>query len=184
MNIFKTQWIVLKVKKINEQDFLYTIFFRDYGKLNVTKKKKTREKTLDIWYGVNCEIITKNLRNTHTIGNIQISHHFLYEDKSFKIIELYLKLIKTILSEIPNGSPHSELYEILCFLNIYSKNISQQQILLTYLKILIILKNLEPKHTDVTIEKILKFLNTKHIQDVFKLKWIDLYMEKTLEQII
>lgn len=101
MNVFKTSGVVLKVQKQNDKQLLYSVFFRDYGKLLVSKKKKTREKPLDIGYCITCEIITKSSKDIHTIGNIKILSEFNHTLKDFQTIQKYLEIIHTILKEIP-----------------------------------------------------------------------------------
>ena len=79
MSIFKTEGIVLQVGKYSEKELYYKIFFRDYGILTVTKKKKVREKTIDIGYFISLEIITSSQKNVHTIGNIRVKCFFTSE---------------------------------------------------------------------------------------------------------
>ena len=72
MSIFKTKWIILKIHKIRDKDFLYTIFSKDYWKIMCNKKFSKKEKTLDLWYLINFEIITKENVSIHKIKNIKI----------------------------------------------------------------------------------------------------------------
>lgn len=183
MSIFKTQWIVLKVKKQSEKEFLYTIFFRDYGKLTVTKRKKGREKSIDIGYNINCEISTKESREIHTIGNIKVIDQFSYENKKFEIIELYLTLIQFLLQNIPAGVPHGEAHKIMEEINKQSSSITPENILLAKLKIKSIFGDIQETCSNTTLQKIIKFINSHSIKDIWKLTGIDRSTFEKLKQL-
>ncbi|MDQ7009242.1 MAG: recombination protein O N-terminal domain-containing protein, partial [Candidatus Gracilibacteria bacterium] len=72
MSIFKNQGVVLKIKKLEEKNILYTILSSDYGKILCNKKLNTREKTLDLGYFIDFEIDVKHGVNIFNIKNIQI----------------------------------------------------------------------------------------------------------------
>jgi len=183
LSVFKTSGIVLKVKKQNEKESLYTVFFRDYGILIVQKKKKVREKALDIGYNINCEIVTKSTQDIHTIGNIQISSQFIYEDREYKSIELYLKLVGYILKEVPRWVPHWEIHTVLQYLSKNSEWLWYEKILLSFLKIQCILGNTK-EIDDETIQKILKFVEWNKIERIMQLQWVDEEIIKKLEHLL
>ena len=176
--------MVLKIKKVNEKEFLYTVFFQDYGKLTVTKKKKGKEKPIDTGYTINCEIITKEQRDIHTIWNIQILHQFSCDEKDFQTIQEYLHMIKDILNNIPQGSPHREVFNILEHIAKNSKKLSYTQILLTRIKLKEIVWNISQTWWSTTVQKILKFIENHKIQDILKLTGIDTETLKDLEQLL
>lgn len=168
MSFFKTTWLVLNVEKMNEKEFLYTIFFRDYGVLKVMKKKKTREKLIDTGYIIGCEIITKNDRKVHTIWNIKTLGHFSPENKNFLIIQSFLSLLSYLKKNLPEWSPHYEVFDIFPLL-LEKKDFNFQHILLARLKITSLLGNLWDKHPDETCSKILKFTHLHHFKDILRL---------------
>lgn len=181
MSIFKTQGIVLHVGKYSEKELLYTVFFRDYWILKVKKKKKLREKPIDVWYYINCEVMTHSEKRVHTVGNIGIKCFFVSEGKTYKEIELFLRLIQQISSQIPQWNPHYEVYDIL---SQYIQDGQHCSIILTYLKILQCLWNLGDTHRDMNTQKVLKFIHSHHYKDVLKLKNIPEDTRKNLEQML
>ncbi len=160
------------------------VFFRDYGRLLVAKKKKAREKPLDIWYCINCEIITQEWRDIHTIGNIHVTSQFSYEKKSFHEIQSYLELLHLIKTQIPSGTSHWEIYNIIESITQRSEGLSEVSLLLTHLKILLVLGNISTEHTDETIQKILLFLNSHKISDIMKLTWVTPQIQQELQKLI
>jgi len=184
MSFFKTEGIVLKVTKISEGEVLYRILFRDYGILSVTKKKKIREKPIDIWYLVNCEIITKKDRNIHTIWNIKIVSYFRSEVRKYQDIEDFLKILVHIYKEIPEGSPHYEIYDILSLCIRSEQDMTSSKILLTHLKIISVLWNLPEKHQDPHCEKTFKFLHKYSYKEILKLWDMPEEIKKALEKVL
>ncbi len=181
MSVFKTKWIILKIHKPKDKDFLYTIFTYDFWKILVSKKKNTKEKALDLWYIVNCEVRTKDWYNIHKISNIKIISEFEYQNKSFELIESYLKLLSLVLKNTPDGNPAFEIYNTLeCVHN--QKKINTERLCLARLKIINYLWDLDTNHKDPTIWKILRFIDASSIRDILKLTWItdDIY-RKLLE---
>jgi len=184
MSIFKTEWIVLQLKKIDEKEIFYKVFFRDYGILSVKKKKKAREKPIDWWYFIACEIITQYEKNIHTIGNIKIKSFFQTEWKSYNDIASFLKILWHIKQELPEWSPHYEIYDILVLFIQNEKHITSVSLLLTQLKIKQCFWNLPDTHIDQTTQKILKFIHTHHYKDILRLKEIPEETQKKLEQML
>lgn len=93
-------------------------------------------------------------------------------------------MIKTLLSEIPIGTPHREIYKILEFINKQDISTDYQKLILCYLKIQSILGNISPENTDITVQKILKFIESHKIEAIVKLKGIKDDIEKKLEQLL
>ena len=169
MSIFKTSWIVLQLWKISEKQLFYKILFRDYGILTVTKKKKTREKPIDIGYIIDCEIITYKDRNIHTIGNIKVLWFFQTENRKYHDIESFLKILSLVSKQLPAWSPHYEIYDILSSLLQQENKLDSQKLLLTHLKIISCLWNLSDSHLDPTTQKILKFIHSSKYNDILRL---------------
>lgn len=172
MSVFKTKWIILKINKPKDKDFLYTLFTYDFGKILVSKKKNTKEKTLDLGYIINSEVRTKESINIHRISNIKIISEFDYENKPFKLIEDYMKLLSLVLKNTPDWSPIFEIFTILETVNNYKK-ITSEKLCLARLKILNCLWNLDIQHKDQTTWKILKYIDNNSINDILRLTWID-----------
>jgi len=135
MGVFKTYGIVLRQWKYSEKELYYKILFRDYGILTVTKRKKAREKPIDTGYFVSCEIITHASKSVHTIGNIKIHSYFQSEGKKYSEIELFLKMLWKIITQMPEGSPHYEIYDILSYYIEESNSLTYYKLLLTAIKI-------------------------------------------------
>jgi hypothetical protein len=75
--------------------------FRDYGVLTVKKRKKAREKPIDIGYFIHCEIITHKEKTVHTIGNILIDSFFETQGRSYEEIESFLRILARVKKEVP-----------------------------------------------------------------------------------
>ena len=181
MSVFKTKWIILKIHKPKDKDFLYTVFTYDFWKILVSKKKNTKEKALDLWYMVNCEIRTKDWYNIHKISNLKIVSEFYYENKPFDLIQDYLKTLSLVLKNTPDGNPAFEIFNILEQINKH-KNITSEKLCLARLKIMNCLWDLNIIHSDPIIWKILKFIDTHNISDLLRLTGItDEIYKKLLE---
>ena len=182
MSIFKTKWIILKINKIKNKEFLYTIFTKDYWKIKCNTKLSKNEKILDLWYLINFEIYTKENVSIHKIRNIKISSEFSYENKNFKQINLYLVILSIINKNTPDWTAIYELFELIEILNITLDN-DEIKLNLIRLKIISILWELNEYNSDITISKILKFINSNKIEKILKLTWINEELKNKLETI-
>ncbi len=182
MSIFKTTWIVLQIKKSHNTESLYTIFFKEYGILNVIKRKKSRERPLDIGYTINCEIITRESRNIHTIWAIKVISHLHIQDGNYDDIYNVLSIIAYVHRELPVGNTHYEIYDILStYLTYWSKNM--QAHLVTTLKIAALCGNLVDTHSDTTTQKILRFIHRSPYTDILRLETLPTQIYRNLESI-
>lgn len=184
MSIFKADGIVLQVIKLSEKELMYKVLFRDYGILQVKKRKKTREKPIDIGYLISSEIITRNEQNIHTVWNIKILHFFETTWRNYHDIERFLKILSLVQKELPPWSPHYEMYDIFSILIKNPLNSTSHKLLLTQLKLIQCLGNLPEKHNDITTQKVLKFLHTHHFKDILRLGTIPIDTQKKLEQML
>ena len=180
--IFKTKWIILKINNIKHNDFLYTILTENYWKIICQKKKSSKEKTLDLWYIINFEIITKEERKIHKIRNIKILSEFITEWKWFNIINSYLELLSLVLNHTPYWTPI--LWIIGIFENINKiKDLNEIKIILSKLKVLNILWILNIENENPLIKRILKFIDKNKIDNILKLSWIDEEIKEKLKKI-
>ena len=101
MLIFKSSGIILKIHKVNEKDFLYTIFTQEYGKIICQKKYSKTEKSLDIGYLIQFEIETKEDKKIHKMRNIKILSDFSPTNKNFDVLNNYLELLAMIHQNTP-----------------------------------------------------------------------------------
>lgn len=183
MLLFKTKGIILKIHKVNENDFLYTFFSIDYGKIICQKKKTSREKNLDIWYIINCEIETKEERKIHKMRNIKILHEFQTEHKTFSEMNSYLESIAIIHKNAPEWVPIRQIVEL--YERLYTlQSVNEEKLLILKLKLLNIFWILPNIHDNQTVQKILRFIDKSHINDVLKLTWLSKDTKKKLESII
>ena len=182
MSIFKSESVILKQKRNLEQDFIYTIFTKDFWKILVNKKFSKKEKKLDIGFLINCEIIVKEEKNIHKIRNIKIKWDFLSKKRCFEEINYYLELLSFIDKNIAFWISIPEIYEIMKEINSI-KNCNKTKLILAKLKIKNIIWELDLSHKNKTIEKILKFINQNNIKKILKLNWINKELEKELEKI-
>ncbi len=169
MSVFKAEWIVLQVMKISEKELLYKVLFRDYGILKVKKKKKIREKPIDIGHLIHSEIATQTGREIHSIGNIKIISFFDSKQRLYSDIERFLKILSRTLKELPIWSPHYEIFDLLSYLIKNIKLIGDSKLLLTQLKLIACLWSLPETHLDPTTWKILKFIHSHNYKDVMRL---------------
>ncbi len=172
MSLFKSKAIILKISKVKEKDFIYDIFTFDYGKIKVQKKEWKKEKTLDLWYIVNCEIETKESKDIHKIKNIKIKSQFNCDNKDFNTINEYLNIIWIIYRKIPFWIEFKDLFELFEEIN-NSRNIDEVKLVLARLKIIDLLWELKIEDNDELVWKILKFINKNKIKEIFKLKGIN-----------
>lgn len=184
MSFFKSQWIVLSVRKFSESEMLYTIFFREYGTLSVKKKKKVREKALDIWYLISCEIYTSNQQTIHTIRNITVLAFFSCEWKKYTDLESFLYILKRIWKEIPKWNPHYEIYDLLHYILKNTPIIHEDILILFHAKIIHILWNLPENHKKPDIQKTLHFLHKYSYKQILSLWEIPIEIKKYLKSII
>ena len=194
MSIFKTQWVVIKSKKISEKNNLYTIFTSDYGKILCNKKFSTREKPLDSGYLINFEIEVKEWINIHKIKNIKILKEFNSFWKDFSLINNFLKLLNIIDKKVPEKLENREIFQTLENIIRYEqphslipkegRNITSSKIILIQLKIYNILWTLDLEHKNPTIKKILTFINKNKSWEILRLSGINKEIERELEILI
>lgn len=163
--------MILKIDKIKPGEFLYTIFTRDYWKIKCNKKLSKQEKTLDLGYVVNFEIITKENVSIHKISNIKILSEYKNEKKTFSEINKYLNLLAKVYKNTPFGSPIFELYDLLETINNLS-DLNETKLVLARLKVVSIFWELWENHENETVRKILKFINANKIDRILKLTGI------------
>lgn len=180
MSIFKTKWIILKIEKIKDKEFLYTIFTNDYWKIRCNTKLTKNEKTLDLWYLINFEIYTKENVSIHKIRNIKILSEYSTQNKSFSEINTYLIILSILNNNTPSWSPIYELFDLIEIIN-QRKDINEIQLILSKLKIISILWELNENNSDPTISKILKFINASKIEQILKLSWINEELKNKLD---
>jgi recombinational DNA repair protein (RecF pathway) len=184
MSIFKAEGIVIQVWKYSENELYYKILFRDYGILTVKKRKKAREKPIDIWYFIHCEIITHESKSVHTIGNIKIQSFFETGWRSYSEIESFLKILSLIKSDLPEWSPHYEIYDILSSAINTQESLNPDKLILIHLKTIVCLWNLWESHSDETTCKVLKFVHANKYSQIMRLWSIPEETKKHLEKIL
>lgn len=183
MSIFKTSWILLKIKQIKENEFLLDVFSYDYWKIKLKIKKNKSQKSLDIWFIINFEINTKKENDIHQIKNIKIKNEFDYINKSYEIIIEYLELLSIINEKCPLNLPIFEIFNILNELH-NLKNITSEKIIFAKLKVFAILWILDTQIQDEKIKKILSFISKESIKNIFKLKWLNDNEKNILKNIL
>lgn len=183
MSIFKNQWIIIKIKKLEEKKHLYTILTSDYWKILCNKKLNSKEKTLDLGYFINFEIDVKNWVNIFNIRNIKIIDEFNSLKKPYSTIENFLILLNIINKKLPEKLVNYEIYNTLKNVIKYKK-INSTKLILSQLKILNILWLLNLEHKNLTIKKILYFINKNKIENILKLTWIEQNLEFELKRIV
>ena len=192
MSIFKDKAIVLKIDKVNsnsswekikDKELLYTLFTKTYWKIKANKTYSKTEKSIDIWYSINFEIITSENKKIHKIKNIKIKSEFnLNKDKNFSEINKFLEILSLIYREIPEWVSFEEIFEIIETINTY-ENIDLTKLILAKLKIKSLLWTLNIEHKNQIINKILKFIFNSKIETIFKLTWINEEQKKELDLI-
>ena len=183
MSIFKDKWIILKIEKIKDKDLLYTIFSQQYWKIRANKRFSKSEKTIDLWYIINFEIITKDNISIHKIRNIKILSEFnINKDKNFSELNLYLTILSKIFRELPDWINNYEIFNIIENINTNDK-IDEIKLILTKLKIEAIVWNLNINNQNKVTEKILKFISKSSIENILRLTWINEELKKELDKI-
>ncbi len=183
MFVFKTSWIILKINKLKENEFLICVFSYDYWKLNLKTNLSKNKKSLDIWYIINFEIYHKKELSINEIKNIKILKEFNYNNKDYEIIILYLNLLKYIFDGTSFNNPIFEVYNTIYFLNNY-ENITPQKIILTQLKIKNIFWELWVESKNQDIKKILNFISKQNIKTLFKIEQLDFNILDELKKLI
>lgn len=181
MSLFKNKWIVLKVYKNNDNKISFDLFTHDYWIIKCFKKKGKKEKSLDIWYLINTEIITKNEWNLNTIKNIKI----IWEQnklENFEEINAFLELLSFTYKKIWFNSENYEIFEIVEDI-IKDEKINIDKIILAKLKINNLIWELNINHENQTIKKILNFIYKNHFKKIKKLTWFDENIRKELIKI-
>lgn len=183
MSVFKSKWIILKYKFLNQKwEILYDIFSLDYGRIQAIKKSNKKEKNLDLWNLTDFEIETSLGSSINKIRNIKIINTFYYLETNFNVINIYLEIINLIAKNTPDGIVIKEIYDVLFFVNSF-KNIDYTKLVLVKLKIFSIFWNLDSDNKDLIISKILNFISKNNIETIFLLTWIDEKILQNLEKI-
>jgi len=183
MSIFKTSWVILKVEKSINKDFIYTIFSVDYWKIKAVKKISKKEKTLDLWYVINFEVEVKKDISIHKIKSIKIKSEFLDKDKSFDILNNYLILLAKIEKNMIFWIVNKDVFNLIKTVNIYEK-INEEKLILTSLKVKHLLWEMATINDNIYVSKILKFVQNNPIDIILKLKNIDEDIKEILKKLI
>ena len=183
VSVFKTKGVILKIEKLREKEFLYTIFTSDYGKIKCAKKRNSREKTLDLWFIINFEVLTKTEKNIHTIRNIKIQKEFHAIWQSYELTNSFLELINIWNIKIPEWNPIMEIYWVYDAI-LWQNSPRVEQIVLCWLKIYDILWELQIEHSNLTVKKILHFIHWNNIETILKLTWIHDEIRETLKSLL
>lgn len=194
MSIFKTQWVIIKVKKIADKNNIYTIFSNDYWKILCTKKISNKEKTLDIGYIIHCEIEVKQWVNIHKIKNIKITWEFRSIWENFSIINNFLILLSIIEKKVPENLENKEIFHSLESIIFYhhphllnskdGRKITPIKIILIQLKIISLLWLLNIHDKNPTIKKILSFIHTNKAENILRLSGISEELGRELEELV
>ena len=183
MNVFKSKGIILGIKRKESEGDIYIFFSFEFGKILVQKNKKSREKSLDIWYIINCEIETDEKRTIHRIKNIKIKYEFNTQWKDFSLIFDFLWLIALIKKLTPDGLPIPEIYQV--YSKLYKlKEITYSKLLLAKLKILNIHWLLWDSPKDIQIKKIVKFIRENNVEAIYRLQEFDTILIKKLQNLL
>ena len=174
----------MQVWKYSENQLYYKIFFREYGILTVAKKKKAREKPIDVGYLISCEVITREKNSVHTIGNIKIISFFETKNIPYAQIESFLNLLSYIKKNIPDGSPHYEIFGIISLAIDSRGSLNSDRLILTHIKIIACFWELWETHPNSTTQKILKFIHTNKYDRIMRLWVIPEENRNHLEQML
>lgn len=172
MSIFKTSWIILKIVKQKESEFLLDVFSYEYWKIKLKAKISKTLKNLDTWYIINFEVNVKKENQIHEIKNIKIKNEFSYLNKDYETIIKYLELIKIVNDKCPFSLPIFEIFNILNEVNIL-ENITSEKVIFAKLKLLNILWLLKIENKNPKIQKILSFIWKESIKNILKLKGLN-----------
>lgn len=166
MSFFKATWIILKIDRYDKYELLH-IFTNEYGKICVKKTKKTKN-LLDLWYIISFEINVKNQNKIHPISQISIKKSLNYQNLSSDIIIIFLENLNIIYKLIPEKIPQKQIYE--SFLLILEKeNIKKDIFIIQKLVFLKYLWLLWENTQNITLLKIINFINNSSLKEAFKL---------------
>ncbi len=179
MSIFKDSWIILKIQKSSDKNFIYTIFSLKFWKIIAVKKVSKKEKNLDLWFQINYEIKTWDKINK--VSNIKIINEFNTINKNFSQINSYLNMLYLILKNTAFWVENKEIFEIINLINKYTNPDIETKLILTQLKIKNVLWELDVNHKNPTISKILSFINKNKFSKIIKLTWINQEIKKELQ---
>ena len=182
MSIFKVSWIILKIQKNADKNFIYTIFSLRFWKIIAVKKVSNKEKNLDLGFHINYEIKTSDKINK--ISNIKIINEFNTINKDFTTINSYLNILYLILKDTAFWIENDEIFEIVNLLNKYNNWALKVKLILAQLKIKNILWELDISHKNITITKILSFINKNNFPKIIKLTWVNQEIKKELQNIL
>lgn len=182
-DIFKTKAVVLKKEKLPKWDFLYTFFSYEYWKILCSKRASNKEKEVEIWACISCEVSVKKQREIHNLRNIKIKSQINYTKLNFETINSYLFLVSQIYKNCQKGMIIPEIYDVLEIIN-SKENIENYSIILWRLKIKNILWNLNDENENQTVKKIIHFIINNNFRDIIRLTWIEKDIEKRLEQLL
>lgn len=180
MSIFKANWIVLQSKKNNQWNFLYDVFFYEFWILSVTKSTRKKEKTLDIWDILSCELLSSSSKLLPSISNFKKKESF-YHANSYTHMENFMRTCAYFLHKIPKKYPHHTLWNFLQESIVSKHSFSQEYYCLIILKFDATLWKLGDTHENEVTQKVLKFIHqSNNLKDLYRLKNIP---QSTLEDL-
>ncbi len=182
MSYFKSKAIILKKIKYGEKESIYSIFSYDFWRIDVIKKKSSKEKPIDVWYDISFELHSSTNLKISRISNIKILQEFNPSGKDFDSIHDYLSLLSHILKKTEKNAPIYEIYVLLHAL--LKTNISTEKILLSKLKLWQILWELRTDSSDETLSKVLGYIGTHSSKDCLRLTGLSSEHCKKLEDLM
>lgn len=168
MSTFKTNGIILKIKKQEKKSNMIVLFSKDFWKINCFIKKWKKEKLIDLWNNISCEIkVSKS--NINEIQNISIINSLNYWEIDYSTIYEYLFLISEINKYCPYWMQFNNIYEIINDINTYN-SITKEKVLFLRIKLYILLWYLWELNW---YDKLYLYIKNSHIKDILKLKWLN-----------
>lgn len=168
--------------KTNSRKRKYLYFFsKEYWILQVTTRKKSKERPIDIGMLISCEITTHAQRNIHSISSIKILSSYKSDSSTYAQQIYLLELLGDINKKIPPGIPNIQIYHMLSYLFL-GELWQQESLLLCRLKLRQLLGELSIEDENISCLKVLKFIHSHEYREIFKLKHIPKEIQKKLEQ--
>ena len=104
-----TECVFFKRTPIGDQEFVYELWSRDFGKIRAFAKEKKNESRADTGSFIQANLETKGEKNR--LVSFKLRKNVSSEKMDYASAVAYLKVVSTLSGTLPEGIPNKKLFE-------------------------------------------------------------------------
>lgn len=104
-----TECVFFKRTPIGDQEFVYELWSRDFGKIRAFAKEKKNESRADTGSLIQANVDTKGEKNR--LVSFKLRKNVSSENMDYRSAVTFLKVVSTLSTSLPEGVPNRKLFE-------------------------------------------------------------------------